>query len=132
MAIASTTTVPSTSAKAESQPPANTAAHRPRQHPTRYKVEYVPLAHEVATYGGRDVDAIDKEWKHQMSRRPLRDINEWGVVDTDHLSMSLQSRLAIELSYALTTFTVLSTMRAQTPGSGFPIYNCPDLLDDAL
>lgn len=128
MAIASTTTVPSTPVKAESQPP----AQRPRQQPTRRKIEYVPLAREGATYGGRDVHAIDAEWTNQMSRRPLRDINEWGVVDTEHLSMSLRSRLAIELSYALTTFTVLSTMRAQAPGSGFPIYNCPDLLDDAL
>jgi SWI/SNF chromatin-remodeling complex subunit SWI1 len=98
----------------------------------RRKIEYVPLAREVNTYGGRDVHAIDAEWTNQMSRRLVRDIHEWGVVDTEHLSMSLRSRLSIELSYALTTFTVLSTMRAQAPGSGFPIVNCPELLDDAL
>lgn len=120
------------STSAEPQPPANVSSSRPRQQPTRRKIEYIPLAREVDVYGGRDVHAIDAEWTVQMSRRPLRDINEWGVVDTEHLSMSLRSRLAIELSYALTTFTVLSTMRAQSPGSGFPISNCPDLLDDVL
>lgn len=118
--------------RAESQPATNEATNRPRQPPMRRKIEYVPLAREVDTYGGRDVHAIDAEWSNQMSRRLLRDIHEWGVVDTEHLSMALRSRLAIELSYALTTFTVLSTMRAQTPGSGFPIVNCPELLDDAL
>jgi len=116
----------------ESQPPTNVATNRPRQQSMRRKIEYIPLAREVDTYGGRDVHAIDAEWTNQMSRRLLRDIHEWGNVDTEHLSMSLRSRLAIELSYALTTFTVLSTMRAQTPGSGFPIVNCPELLDDAL
>lgn len=120
------------STSGEPQPPATTSSSRPRPQRTRRKIEYIPLAREVDTYGGRDVHAIDADWMVQMSRRPLRDINEWGVVDTEHLSMSLRSRLAIELSYALTTLTLLSTMRAQAPGSGFPISNCPDLLDDVL
>jgi SWI/SNF chromatin-remodeling complex subunit SWI1 len=116
----------------ESQPPTNAATTRPGQQSMRRRIEYILLAREIDTYGGRDVHAIDAEWTNQMSRRLLRDIHEWGTVDTEHLSMSLRSRLAIELSYALTTFTVLSTMRAQTPGSGFPIVKCPELLDDAL
>ena len=66
----------------------------------RRQVEYIPLAREVDTYGGRDVHAIDAEWTNQMSRRLLRDIHEWGIVDTEHLSMSLRSRLAIELLIA--------------------------------
>jgi SWI/SNF chromatin-remodeling complex subunit SWI1 len=67
-----------------------------------------------------------------MQRRPLRDINDWGTVDIEALTMSIRSRLATELSYALTTFTLLSTMKGQTPGSGFPIFQCVDLLDEAL
>lgn len=117
----------------ESQPPsAISSQSRPRQQATRRKIEYVPLAREVDTYGGRDLHAIDQEWHSSVPRRPLRDINDWGVVDIECLCMSIRSRLSVELSYALTTLTVLSTMKGQAQGSGFPIYNCPDLLDDIL
>ena len=73
-----------------------------------------------------------EELKRLRDRRPLRDINDWGIVDIEALTMSLRSRLVTELSYALTTFTLLSTMKGPTPGSGFPIYQCPDLLDEVL
>lgn len=46
--------------------------------------------------------------------------------------MSIRSKIPTELSYALTTLTILSTMRGQNPGSGFPIFQCPDLFDDVL
>jgi SWI/SNF chromatin-remodeling complex subunit SWI1 len=68
----------------------------------------------------------------RISRRPLRDINEWGTIDIEALTMSIRSRLSTELSYALTTFTILSILRGQTPGSGFLISQCPDLLEEAL
>ncbi|KAF8973884.1 hypothetical protein BDZ97DRAFT_402638 [Flammula alnicola] len=116
-----------------SQPPSSLSAQaRPRQQASRRKIEYIPLKRDVETYGGRDLHTIDQEWQSLVPRRPLRDINDWGVVDIECLCMSIRSRLSIELSYALTTLTVLSTMRGQTSGSGFPIYNCPDLLDDIL
>ncbi|KDR85141.1 hypothetical protein GALMADRAFT_233788 [Galerina marginata CBS 339.88] len=116
-----------------SQPPPNPSTTvGPRQQPSRRKIEYVPLARDAQSFGGRDLQAIDAEWHNVVPKRPLRDINDWGVVDIECLCMSIRSRLSIELSYALTTFTVLSTMRGQTSGSGFPIYQCPDLLDDAL
>lgn len=113
-------------------PAASETQPRSRQQASRRKVEYVPLKRELDTYGGRDLQAVDQEWHSVVPRRALRDINDWGVVDIECLCMSIRSRLSIELSYALTTLTVLSTMRGQTPGSGFPIYNCPDLLDDVL
>jgi SWI/SNF chromatin-remodeling complex subunit SWI1 len=65
-------------------------------------------------------------------RRPLRDLHDWGIVDIEALTMSIRSRLSTELSYALTTFTLLSTMRGQTPGSGFPVIQSSDLLDEML
>jgi SWI/SNF chromatin-remodeling complex subunit SWI1 len=89
------------------------------------------LAREVDTFGGRDLRLIEEEL-NRLSRRPLRDINDWGTVDVEALTMSIRSRLSTELSYALTTFTLLSTMRGQTPGSGFPIFQCADLLDELL
>ena len=114
-----------------SQAPSSVSSVPSRPQPSRRKIEYVPLAREVDTYGGRDLKAIDAEWATIPLRR-LRDINEWGTVDIETLAMSLRSRLAIEMTYALTTITVLSTMRGQTPGSGFPIYQCGDLFDELL
>lgn len=116
-----------------SQPPSSlTASVAPRQQQSRRKIEYIPLAREVQTYGGRDLQAIDSEWNTLASRRPVREIHDWGLIDIDCLCMSIRSRLSVELSYALTTLTVLSTMRANTPGSGFPLHQCSDLLDDTL
>lgn len=65
-------------------------------------------------------------------RRPVRDVNDWGTVDIEALTLSIRSRLSTELSYALTTFSLLSTMKGQSPGSGFPINQCQDLLDEVL
>ncbi|KAF7784441.1 transcriptional regulator family: AT-rich interaction region [Agaricus bisporus var. burnettii] len=104
---------------------------RTRQ-PLRRKIEYVPWARELDTHGGRNLRLIEHEWNTISQRRPLRDINDWGVVDIEGLRMSIRSKLPTELSYALTTVTILSTMRSQNPGSGFPIFQCPDLFDDML
>lgn len=97
----------------------------------RTKVEYIPLARQVDTYGGRDFNLLEEEYT-RAQRRPMRDINEWGTVDIEAITMSIRSRLTIELSYALTTLTLLSTMRGPTPGSGFPIAQCADLLEEVL
>ncbi|KAG6901910.1 hypothetical protein C0995_006748 [Termitomyces sp. Mi166 len=105
---------------------------RPRQQPSRRKIEYVPLAREVDTYGGRDLNLLENEPAVLPQRRPIRDVSEWGTVDIEALTMSIRSRLATELSYALTTLTLLSTMRGATPGSGFPLVQAPELFDEVL
>lgn len=117
-------TLPQTSAP----PPATS---RPRSQFTRTKIEYIPLAREVDTYGGRDFNTLEDEYLRSQ-RRPMRDINEWGTVDIEALTMSIRCRLTVELSYALTTLTLLSTMKGPTPGSGFPIAQCSDLLEEVL
>lgn len=117
-------TLPQTSAP----PPASS---RPRSQLTRTKIEYIPLAREVDTYGGRDLNTLEDEYLRSQ-RRPMRDINEWGTVDIEALTMSIRCRLTVELSYALTTLTLLSTMKGPTPGSGFPIAQCSDLLEEVL
>ncbi|KAG1757419.1 hypothetical protein EDB19DRAFT_1657370 [Suillus lakei] len=98
---------------------------------TRTKVEYIPLSREIDFTGGRDFNALEEDYL-RAQRRPMRDINEWGTVDIEALTMSIRSRLNAELSYALTTITLLSTMRGPTPGSGFPISQCTDLLEEVL
>ncbi|KAH7915383.1 hypothetical protein BJ138DRAFT_1141982 [Hygrophoropsis aurantiaca] len=120
---------PSTSSNPTTLPAPVSKSSRPQF--TRTKVEYIPIAREVDTYGGRDLNAIEEEYS-RAQHRPMRDINEWGTVDIEALTMSIRSRLTAELSYALTTFTVLSTMRGPTQGSGFPIAQCTDLLEEVL
>ncbi|KAJ6627124.1 hypothetical protein B0H10DRAFT_1995535 [Mycena sp. CBHHK59/15] len=102
-------------------PTAMATPARPRQRPSRRKIEYVPLAREIDTVGGRDMKLIEAETMTVPLRRPLRDINDWGTV-----------ALSTELSYALTTFTLLSTMRGESATSGFPIVQCGDLLEEVL
>ncbi|KAL1659953.1 hypothetical protein GGF50DRAFT_106961 [Schizophyllum commune] len=104
---------------------------RARARPMRRKIEYVPFAREVDTFGGRDLAAMEK-YAEEARRRPIRDFNDWGNIDVDHLIMSLRSRVATELSYALTTLSMLSAMRISGPNSGFQISLCPDLLDELL
>lgn len=117
----------------ESSTTAATSASQQQQSdaPHRRKVEYLPLVREVDTMGGRDLRAITEEHQRLTSRHPLRDISEWGNIDIDALSMSLRSRISTEMGYALTTFTLLSIMRGQGT-SGFPIANCPELMDETL
>lgn len=118
-------TLPQTSA------PPTASSSRPRSQLTRTKIEYIPLAREVDTYGGRDLNILEDEYLRSQ-RRPMRDINEWGTVDIEALTMSIRCRLTVELSYALTTLTLLSTMKGPTQGSGFPIAQCSDLLEEVL
>lgn len=69
----------------------------------------------------------------RMSRgHQLRDINDWGKVYVDALTLSLRSRLSVELSYALTTLAILSTMRSQGQDTGFLIGQCEELLEELL
>lgn len=107
-------------------------AVRPRQ-AARRKIEYVPFAREVPTYGGRDLNALEQEYISSAgSKRAMRTIGDWGAVDVDHLTLSIRSRLSTELSYALTTFTMFSTMKGHQEGTGFPLHSCLDLLDEIL
>ncbi|THH02915.1 hypothetical protein EW026_g62 [Hermanssonia centrifuga] len=118
-----------------SVPPSGLTPHgmnitsRPLRQPSRRRIEYIPLAREVDTAGGRDLDAIQSEFA-TASQRPLKDLNEWGAVDVEALTMSIRSRISTELSYALTTFTILTLMRIKD--SGFPVVQAPDLLDELL
>ncbi|KAH9047545.1 hypothetical protein EDB84DRAFT_1557488 [Lactarius hengduanensis] len=115
----------------ESSTTAAASTSQPSDAPHRRKVEYLPLVREVDTVGGRDLRAITEEHQRLTSRHPLREISEWGNIDIDALTMSLRSRISTETGYAITTFTLLSIMRGQGT-SGFPIANCPELMDEAL
>ncbi|KAI1797771.1 hypothetical protein LXA43DRAFT_876851 [Ganoderma leucocontextum] len=123
---------------APGQPP-ETIVTRTVHQPSRRKIAYVPLAPELETTGGRNLDFIQSEW-HRLASRPLRHSDEWGHVDIDALTLSLRSRISTELSYSLTTFALLTLARnqhSQQHGQreregGFPIMQAPDLLDEAV
>ena len=102
---------------------------QPKRQRSRRKIEYFPLERELETHGGRDLPGLEDDWSQ---RKPLRDINEWGRVDIEAVTMSLRSRISNEVSYALTTLALISTMKGQTPGTGFPIAQCEDLMEELL
>jgi SWI/SNF chromatin-remodeling complex subunit SWI1 len=112
---------------------ANGTAPRPRTQPSRRKIEYVPVGREIPTAGGRDLAAIRDE-RAAAARRPLRDLGDWGAVDLGALALALRSRLAPELSYALTTCTLLSALRARAPTElpPLPLQHCAELVDEVL
>jgi SWI/SNF chromatin-remodeling complex subunit SWI1 len=94
-----------------------------RDGPRRRRVEYLPLLRDIDTDGGREHRRIATS-SFQVS------IDDWGALEIDALTMSIRSRIGVEVSYALTTLTVLSIMRGGA--SGFPIHQCPELLDEIL
>ncbi|KAI5121328.1 hypothetical protein M0805_003795 [Coniferiporia weirii] len=98
----------------------------------RRMIEYVPLCREIETAGGRDTNHIHSELLRLSRGHQLRDINEWGRVYVDALTMSIRSRISTELSYGLTTLILLSTMRSAAPDTGFLIGQCEELLDEVL
>lgn len=99
--------------------------------PSRRKIEYVPFAREVDTAGGRDLELIQSELL-RMGVKGVRRIEEWGQVDLEAVTLSLRSRVSTEMSYALTTFTLLTLMRGSNQGGGFPIAQAPELLDEMV
>ncbi|KAH8835206.1 hypothetical protein DL96DRAFT_1702213 [Flagelloscypha sp. PMI_526] len=105
-----------------------TAAASAVQQPSRHKITYVPLAREVETVGGHNLQEI--ALAHQQPR-PLRSSDDWGTLEIDALTLSLRSRLSIELSYALTALSMLSTTRVSET-RGFPLQKAHDLFDELL
>ena len=101
----------------------------------------LPLVHVDAVRGCAEATAALRAAEHASGVRmpalfqPIDfhgGWDDWGTVDVDHLTLSFRSRLSTELSYAITTFTLLSTMRGQTQGSGFPIFQCGELFEEVL
>lgn len=90
------------------------------------------MAREIETAGGRDLNHIRTEFARLLQGKPLRQIDEWGKVHVDTLTMSLRSRLSVEVAYSLTTLIVISTMRGPTTDSGFPVQQAEELLEEML
>lgn len=111
------------------QIPPLSAPAQPKRQLSRRKIEYVPLERELETHGGRDLRVLEDDLS---LRKSLRDVNEWGKVDIEAVTMSLRSRISTEISYALTTLSLISTMKGQVQGTGFPVAQCEDLMEELL
>ena len=63
----------------------------------------------------------------------MKAIHEWGQVDIDALVMSIRSRLGTELSYAITTCSLISVVRDAAKDVPYlTIPQCPDLFEELL
>lgn len=123
-------TDPHPAARSRQTPHSPVASANPSR--MRRKIEYVPYSKEIDTYGGRDLEMIEHEWNKLSSRRSQRRVEDWGTIDIEGLSLSLRSRLPVEMTYALTVLTNLSIMRGTTPDQGFNLHQCDDLLPELL
>ncbi|CAL1696053.1 unnamed protein product [Somion occarium] len=109
--------------------PSSAPAQTTVKQPSRRRIEYVPLRRELETFGGRDLKLIEHEF-NVAAQRPRKPNDEWGSIDVEALTLSLRSRISTELSYGLTTFSMLTVFRGSH--NGFPIAQAPDLLEEML
>lgn len=128
--IPNTHTDPHPAARSRQTPRSPASSTNPNH--MRRKIEYVPYSKEIDTYGGRDLEMIEHEWNKLSLRRSQRRFEDWGTVDIEGLSLSLRSRLPVEVTYALTVLTNLSIMRGATADQGFNLHQCDDLLLELL
>ncbi|WFD43573.1 hypothetical protein MPSI1_002236 [Malassezia psittaci] len=121
----------SQAAKGSIQPQA-TAAQTNEALPT-YEIQYLPWHMNLTTHGGRDLHRLDRELVPRLAAysRP-RGVHELGTVDITALTLSLESRLVHEMSYALNTLLILSAAIDAPSSFSVPLASCDRLLDVLL
>ncbi|BGP21557.1 ARID/BRIGHT DNA-binding domain containing protein [Rhodotorula toruloides] len=134
LAAASTSTAPplATSSSELTTKPTEPAVPPRRK---RRRIEYRPLARPLDTYGGQDLQLIEQAYNRAEKARSARKLPDLGLVDVHGLTMSLRSRMATEVAYALNVLTLISLqMTTEEKGMGlrFPFEKCPDLLEELL
>ncbi|BGP28735.1 hypothetical protein JCM10296v2_000471 [Rhodotorula toruloides] len=101
----------------------------------RRRIEYRPLARPLDTHGGQDLQLVEQAYTRAEKARPARKLPDLGLVDVHSLTMSLRSRMATEVAYALNVLTLISLqMTTEEKGMGLrlPFEKCPDLLEELL
>src|SRR5699024_10353693 len=124
--VSTSASVPTaTSATSVPEPTPNT--------PPSYKIEYLPWHTDLQTFGGRDLERIDRELAPRVAAQSQpRGVQELGTVDIYSLIMSLESRLSFEVSYAINTLLILSAGVDASPHFQLPLAQCDNLLDVLL
>ncbi|BGP04663.1 hypothetical protein NBRC10512_004979 [Rhodotorula toruloides] len=132
-AAASTSSAPPAASSSDSATkPAEPAVPQRRK---RRRIEYRPLARPLDTHGGQDLQLVEQAYTRAEKARPARKLPDLGLVDVHGLTMSLRSRMATEVAYALNALTLISLqMTTEEKGMGlrFPFEKCPDLLEELL
>ncbi|ORY73412.1 hypothetical protein BCR35DRAFT_354100 [Leucosporidium creatinivorum] len=102
----------------------------------RQKYAYVPLQRSVDTYAGWDLGMMEEMMATAAKRRPARQAMDLGLVDVHSLTMSVRSRLATEVAFALNSLTLISVAMKMAPndpnGIPFPLPACGELLDELV
>ncbi|KAJ3277596.1 hypothetical protein HK104_003172, partial [Borealophlyctis nickersoniae] len=86
---------------------------------------YVPATRTVESFGGLDLKLLESLLNASIIK-PVKEF--YGKVEIPRLTMSIKSRMEMEVRYALDVLTVLSADPAVT----IPLPQCPDLLDALL
>lgn len=112
---------------------------QPRPQPqhalNKFKVEYIPARRDVATHGGWDLALVEAELgplTKGYGKQP-RTVRELGSVDIAALTLSLRSRLEVEVTYALNCLLILSSGSGIRPDMfHVSLSHCGDLLDELV
>jgi SWI/SNF chromatin-remodeling complex subunit SWI1 len=99
----------------------------------RRKIQYMPVMRTINTYGGRDLDTIETEFQVLHKKRPMRKMEDFGMIDMEALILQLRSRLKVEVTTALGLMYHLAFLRGGERGnSGLQLSVCEDLTDELL
>ncbi|GAA6062401.1 hypothetical protein JCM10212_006187 [Sporobolomyces blumeae] len=116
--------------KTEPVPP----AQPPRR--KRQKIEYVPFSKVHDAVGGYDLAMVEEVLEQTSKRKRPRTAYDLGLVDLHSLTMSLRSRLASEVSFALNSLTLISMSIRSHPQENnvitFPLARCRELYEELV
>ena len=99
----------------------------------RRKIQYMPVMRTINTYGGRDLDNIEAEYQLLPKKRPMKKMEDFGMVDVESLILQLRSRLKVEVATALGLLYHLAFLRGGERGnSGLQLAMCEDLTDELI
>ncbi|GAA5947071.1 hypothetical protein JCM3765_002139 [Sporobolomyces pararoseus] len=121
-----------------SKPVASPIPEPPSQPPRRkrQKIEYVPLSKPQENVAGYELAGLEEVLQQATRRKRPRTAYDLGLVDIHSLTMSLRSRLASEVSFALNSLTLISmSIRTHPSEQGtipFPLSRCRDLYDELV
>ncbi|KAI5481510.1 ARID/BRIGHT DNA-binding domain containing protein [Pseudohyphozyma bogoriensis] len=100
----------------------------------RQKYEYVPLTRTTDTYASWDLGQVEEVLTQVSARKRPRMAHDLGMIDVHSLTMSLRSRLASEVAFALNSLTLVSLrpQNADPQAPYFPLSACGGLFEELV
>ncbi|GAA5864988.1 hypothetical protein JCM5296_005758 [Sporobolomyces johnsonii] len=138
-ALPSLDTTANNSPRPTTAEPAKPARPEPPAAPPRrkrQKIEYVPFNKTHDTFAGYDLALVEEVMHQATKRKRPRTAYDLGLVDIHSLTMSLRSRLASEVAFALNSLTLISvsikTHPQERDAIPFPLQKCETLYEELL